>query len=54
MNRPAGPVPPRNFGKRPPFTGAATSLPQPVISAELRLFALTYAVGFVSVSLFIA
>ena len=45
---------PRSFGRRAPFTAAAIAAPAPVRSDDLKLFLMTYAAGFLVVSLFLA
>ena len=45
---------PLAFGRRQPFRMEAAAAPAPRLSGDLRLFALTYAAGFLFVSLFIA
>jgi hypothetical protein len=45
---------PRRFGRRQPFVSKAVSLPAPGIGDDLKLFAMTYAAGFVFVTLFLA
>ncbi len=46
---------PRSFGRRQPaFARAAESLPSPALSDELRLFALTFAGGFLFMSVYLA
>ena len=45
---------PRTFGRRQPFAGEAVAMPQPAIGEDLKLFAATYAAGFLFVSIFLA
>ncbi len=45
---------PRRFGRRQPFAGEAVAVRAAGMSDDLKLFALTYAAGFLFVSLFIA
>ena len=54
MTRPIGSPSPLGFGRRAPFVGAAALPKMPSLSPELRLFAGTYAAGFLLVSLLIA
>lgn len=54
MTTPRPPFQPRSFGRRRPFLGEAVVAPAPVLSDDLRLFALTYCGGFVFVSLYLA
>lgn len=44
---------PRSFGRRQPFLVDAVPAPAPAISEDLKLFATTYAAGFLFVSLFL-
>ena len=44
---------PRNFGRRQPFLGDDETCASPAISDDLKLFATTYAAGFMLVSLFL-
>ena len=45
----------RSFGRRRPFLGAAAApAPAPLISDDLKLFAMTYIAGFVFVSLYLS
>lgn len=54
MNRPAGSLSPLYFGRRQPFSHALSLPSRTPVSQELKLFATTYAAGFLLVSLFIA
>ena len=54
MNDLSLPADPRRFGRRRPFLGEAVAVRGPAISDDLKLFALTYAAGFVFVSVFLA
>ena len=45
---------PRSFGRRRPFVDGAVAAPAPAISDDLKLFAATYAAGFLFVTLFLA
>ena len=44
----------RGFGRRAPFTAPAQPVRAPAISDDLRLFAATFAGGFLFVSVLIA
>ena len=48
------PFDPRSFGRREPFATAAVTAPVPVLSDDLKLFLMTYAAGFIVVSLWLA
>ena len=48
------PVRARPFGRRQPFTGKAAAMPAPALSDDLKLFAATFAGGFLFVSVFLA
>jgi hypothetical protein len=54
MPRSLGLPSPRRFGRRTPFVLDTVMTQLPPLSPELRLFAGTYAAGFLLVSLFIA
>ena len=45
---------PRSFGRRRPFAGETVAAPARVASDDWKLFATTYAAGFLFVTLFIA
>ena len=45
---------PRRFGRRQPFLTDAAALPQPSLSDDMKLFLMTYAAGFLIVSIFLA
>jgi len=42
------------FGRRRPFAAEAAAMPAPAIGEDLKLFAATYAAGFLFVSIFLA
>jgi hypothetical protein len=44
---------PRNFGRRQPFLADDAACAAPAISDDVKLFATTYAAGFMLVSLFL-
>ena len=44
----------RSFGRRPPFASEAAAMPAPALSDDLKLFAGTFAGGFLFVSVFLA
>ena len=54
MKTPRLPFPPRAFGRRRPFVDGAVAAPAPAVSDDLKLFAATYAAGFLFVTLFLA
>jgi hypothetical protein len=54
MYRPAGSASPLTFGRRASFARAIALPEAQAISPDLKLFAATYAAGFLMVSLFIA
>ena len=45
---------PRRFGRRRPFTGATAAVAAPAVSDDIKLFAATWAAGFLFVSIFLA
>jgi hypothetical protein len=45
---------PRLFGRRQPFLTEAVAAPAPVISDDVKLFAMTWLAGFLIVSIFLA
>jgi hypothetical protein len=45
---------PRSFGRRRTFVDGAVAAPAPVVSDDVKLFAATYAAGFLFVTLFLA
>ena len=45
---------PRSFGRRQPFLADGPSAHEPAISDDVKLFATTYAAGFLIVLLFLA
>ena len=45
---------PRRFGRRRPFASEAAVVAAPAVSDDLKLFAATYAAGFLFVSIFLA
>ncbi|MBA3512232.1 hypothetical protein [Sphingomonas sp.] len=49
----AAPIDPRRFGKRAPVHGEAQALPASNAHDDLRLFAATFAAGFLFVSVLI-
>jgi hypothetical protein len=48
------PFGPRAFGRRRPFVTAAVAPPAPALSDDLKLFLMTYAAGFLFVSLYLS
>jgi hypothetical protein len=48
------PIQPRAFGRRRSFVDGAVAAPAPAISEDVKLFAATYAAGFLFVTLFLA
>ena len=45
---------PATFGRRQPFVTDAPAAPAPLLSDDLKLFALTYCAGVLFVSVFLA
>ena len=45
---------PRGFGRRRPFVVETGAAPTPALSDDIKLFATTYAAGFLFVSVFLA
>ena len=56
LARPASPVHPRRFGRGPPkqIAAQAVAARAPLLSDDLKLFATTFAAGFVFVSVLLA
>ena len=55
MNTLSQPRRARSFGRRQPFVAQATAAPAPTMLGDnLKLFATTYAAGFLFVTLFLA
>jgi hypothetical protein len=48
------PIEPRAFGRRHPFVDGGEAVAAPAIGDDLKLFAATYAAGFLFVTLFLA